>query len=61
VWSVAQDWSTNKFNWTPAIGGDYGIGVWARSSGTVDDAPENNAFAGMNFSIDDSCSGCWDY
>ena len=62
VWSVAQDWSTNNtFSWTPAVGGGYGIGVWARSSGNVDDASENNAFAGMNFSIDDSCSGCWDY
>jgi cell wall-associated protease len=64
VWFVAQDWSTNNtVIWTPAVAGNYGIAVWARSNGNPDDAPENNAFAGMNFSIaaDDPCYGCWDY
>jgi hypothetical protein len=51
VWSVAQDWSTsNSFNWIPAAGGDYIIGVWARSSGNTADAAEN-AIGVRNFAI----------
>jgi subtilase family serine protease len=52
VWSVGKDWSTsNTFNWTPAVGGNYTIGVWARSSGNSADAAENNALRTMNFTI----------
>ena len=52
VWSVAQDWSTsNSFNWIPAAGGDYIIGVWARSNGNTADAAENNAIGVLNFAV----------
>lgn len=52
VWSVGRDWSTsNIFNWTPGAGGDYVIGVWARSSGNLADAAENNALRTMSFTI----------
>jgi hypothetical protein len=50
VWSVAQGWSTsNKFTWTPPAGGNYFIGVWARSNGNTADAPEGSAFASVEF------------
>jgi N-acetylneuraminic acid mutarotase len=52
AWSVVKDWSTgNTFSWTPTLGGNYRIGVWVKSSGNADDAPENNAFAGIDFTI----------
>jgi cell wall-associated protease len=52
VWSVGRDWSTsNTFNWVPGTGGNYTIGVWARSNGNSADAAENNALRTMAFTI----------
>jgi hypothetical protein len=52
VWTVAKNWSTsNTYSWTPTQGGNYRIGVWARNNGNTVDAPENNAFRGIDFSI----------
>ena len=52
VWSVVKDWSTsNSYSWAPKTASNYRIGVWARSSGNTVDAPENNAFRGIDFSI----------
>jgi hypothetical protein len=52
TWSVVKNWSTsNSYSWTPTAEGNYRIGVWARSSGNTVDAPENNAFRGIDFNI----------
>jgi hypothetical protein len=50
MWSVAQEWSSsNTFSWTPTVGGNYRIGVWAKSFGNPSPNPE--AFAGIDFNI----------
>ena len=55
AWEVVKDWSnSNTFNWTPGFGGSYKIGVWTKSSVILADAPENNAFAGVDFTINSS-------
>jgi hypothetical protein len=51
-WTVVKDWSTsNVFIWTPTLKGNYKIGVWARSSGSNVDAPEGDAFRGIDFTV----------
>ena len=41
VWTVATGWTTNNtVAWTPAVAGDYRVGVWVKSAGNPDDAAE---------------------
>jgi hypothetical protein len=36
TWSVGQDWSSsNLWNWTPVLIGDYTVQVWVRNAGSV--------------------------
>jgi hypothetical protein len=47
-WQVAQNWSTvSTFTWTPtAANPNYVVGVWARSSTSTADGPDNPASNG---------------
>jgi|GEM_PF-3903379 len=53
VWRVLQDWSAgDNLIFAPSSPGPYVIGVWARSAGNADDAPENNAVLTKAFSFE---------
>jgi hypothetical protein len=51
-WVLMQNWSTNNtYSWIPTVTGNFKIAVWVRSSGNTIDAPENNAYGVLDFSV----------
>lgn len=51
-WRVGQEWNTsNTFVFAPANPASYVIGLWVRSSGSINDGPENDAVLTRTFTI----------
>jgi hypothetical protein len=51
-WRVGQEWNTsNTFVFAPVNPASYVIGFWARSSGNINDGPENDAVLTRTFTI----------
>ena len=37
TWSVAREWGSNTFTWTPTAAGNYQLGVWVKPSSAAGD------------------------